>query len=198
MSRKTVLILFGAVCLIGLLGRAVVVNRMEIDQTFWPPVRDARGEAVPEILSRVPARPWPEATTVRLYTTRLGTDGLSEKDAFGRALSPAQRAAFEATLWKKKYRYGDWWTGTAVGCFVPPRLFRYFDDSGVKVGEIAVTFGCTAISAQPQLVKEIGGPYFHPWFGLLEFDEARLKVLLTSWGVSTGENDTNPPDEARP
>jgi hypothetical protein len=79
-----------------------------------------------------------QASQVRLFVnTSYDSDGMpAYSEPKGRALSGAQRKAFEATL------QIDPIPDELAACFIPHHFFRYYDSQGKEIGQISVCFCC--------------------------------------------------------
>jgi len=84
--------------------------------------------------------PFPTATQVRLY---IGDASGQVREQAGRALSPAQRVAFENALYLTT-------PDEMAACFIPHHFFRYYDKAGKEVGEVAICFCCEGAEATGQ------------------------------------------------
>ncbi|UIP07484.1 hypothetical protein LY632_03540 [Erythrobacter sp. SDW2] len=120
--------------------------------------------------------PFPNASEVRLfvevdYPKESGNPIFSKEN--GVILSDADRLRFEDAL-----RFVPMPEAMAA-CFVPHHFFRYFDDKGKQVGEVAVCFCCAGTSAS-------GGDKLKPEPDeILDADMKALEALVLDLGEST-------------
>jgi hypothetical protein len=120
--------------------------------------------------------PFPNASEVRLfvgvdYDKNSGEPILSKEN--GVILSTADRERFEDTLHFKAM------PDVMAMCFVPHHFFRYFDNKGKQVGEVAVCFCCagTAASGSDRLNSKPDE--------ILDADMKALEKLVLDLGEST-------------
>jgi hypothetical protein len=123
--------------------------------------------------SRRPVRPYPQAAEVRLFTAETGELMEPIFDPKFLKLTDAQRRAYEQLLYVQTG--GDL---SVAGCFEPHHFFRYYDGKGKQVGEVAVCFCCGGVESDPNFLHLRDDQLF-------KFDHARLRALITSWGVRT-------------
>jgi hypothetical protein len=143
------------------------------DSANSPSTGVAEEPAQAELL-RTPFAPFPEATDVRLFISETGPDGPFVEPA-GRRLSVADRSAFEQTLAAVTYSAGP---SEAAACYVPHHFFRYFNDAGQEVGEVAICFCCKEARLTPDTLP--AGPYV-----VLDFDEPRLREVIAALSLPT-------------
>ncbi len=120
--------------------------------------------------------PFPNASEVRLfvqvdYQKESGEPIFNKEN--GIVLSDSNRLRFEDAL-----RFVDMPDEMAM-CFVPHHFFRYFDDKGRQVGEVAVCFCCagTAASGSDRLEPKPDE--------ILDADMKALETLVLDLGEST-------------
>ena len=120
--------------------------------------------------------PFPNASEVRLFVEvdyqENGGEPIFSKEN-GLILSAADRVRFEDTL-----RFVATPEEMAM-CFVPHHFFRYFDNKGKQVGEVAVCFCCaeTAATGSDKLKPEPDE--------ILDADMEALKDLVLELGEPT-------------
>ena len=120
--------------------------------------------------------PFPNASEVRLFVQvayqKEGDEPIFSKKN-GVVLSDADRLRLEDAL-----RFVDMPDEMAM-CFVPHHFFRYFDDKGRQVGEVAVCFCCagTAGSGSEKLEPKSDE--------ILDTDIKALEALVLDLGEST-------------
>ena len=126
--------------------------------------------------------PYPNATSVRLF---VNAEGLSESgewqisDTKGRLLSLNERKQFEKNI--KLYRPKPDEEQLATACFFPHHFFRYYDQSGKFVGEIAVCFCCAQAQASPEFADVADDRW-------IEYDFPGLYRFVEGLGLPTEVN----------
>lgn len=152
------------------------------DQTTSPPAPAAK------VISRSePARPYPEAITVRLVVHDKGytPSGLPIfSDPSGRELTLEERDQFEAalkhvTIVQHPPPSPDGEVAMAAACFIPHHFFRYFDRRGRQIGEVAVCFCCEGAQTEPSLPFQTGPDSY------LDSDIEKIRALVTTMGLPT-------------
>jgi len=120
--------------------------------------------------------PFPNASEVRLfievdYQKESGEPIFNKED--GVTLTDADRLRFEDAL-----RFVAM-PETMAACFIPHHFFRYFDDKGRQVGEVAVCFCCagTAASGSDKLKPKPDE--------ILDADMKALETLVLDLGEPT-------------
>ena len=137
-----------------------------------------------EVIQKEPVRPFPEATTVRLFIDSGKYDRSGNPVylvAKGRTLIEQQRKQFEALLRVETPINvppdSDYWVLEA--CFIPHHFFRYYDAAGRKLGEISVCFCCSGVAMDP--ASQLG---LHDEQRFAA-DYGKLERLVASWGEPT-------------
>lgn len=131
------------------------------------------------------AAPYPAAVEVRLVVDNDSFDKnfkIIERPATERVLKAEERRVFERALLRQRVigpaPEGDL-EPDAPACFVPHHFFRYYDRSGLQVGEVAVCFCCYQAQATPQLSFESDR---RQWFAVNVSD---VKALVRGMGLPT-------------
>lgn len=143
------------------------------------------GHAPTYVRWSVPARPFDAATEVRLELRDERIDRVGKVFDVphpSRTLSAQERASFEQHL-RRVRLVGFPLTPKVLtagpACFVPHHFFRYYDQRGRQLGEIAVCFCCLGAEANPRLPFENGET------DALSVDIPGVKSFVKSLGVPT-------------
>ena len=122
-------------------------------------------------------RPWPQASSVRLFVEADDRSDSASRNPSSRLLNLAERTAVESHLSVDVYTGG---TPIAAACFVPHHFLRYYDATGKMVGEISICFCCSGVETAPDLLAKLPR---NATYQSINFDG--LQALFEKMGVPT-------------
>lgn len=115
------------------------------------------------------ASPFTAGTKILLFT-ESETGKLLSTSA---PLQPAQRKMLESAIFTRKVAVGE----EFAACFIPHHFFRYYDNAGKQIGEIAVCFCCNGVTISPS-----GANPVYPGH-LLDANYGQLGTLVEDLGA---------------
>lgn len=132
----------------------------------------------------------PGATEVRLFVEGLPFREPPRiqkimNDGVGILLTKDQRAVLDRAVHRYRLKPGE--LGEArPACFIPHHFFRYYDNSGKQIGELAVCYCCGGIAIN----SDFADPYWGQ--GVLQFDYGSVAKMLKEIEIPTNIECQNP------
>ena len=167
--RRTILISLAAALAIANLGWLAVSRSTKHEQV-------AVAETVAVSVADKPFRnPFPSASEVRLFVNTDYDDKGEPIYSKAKLLTASQRAKLESMIAVHTISPDE----AFAGCFMPHHFFRYFDQAGRLVGEVAVCFCCAGVQqSEGSNVRLTEGQ-------MLVADFVKLKPFVASLGERT-------------
>jgi len=115
--------------------------------------------SVPQrVIADIPANPWPEAASVRIFAQKPMETGGEMVREEGQLLTVEERRSLEEHIRLISYNRGP---ESVAACFIPHHFLRYYDRSGKEIGELSICFCCKGIQDAPHTppAKAAGAGY---------------------------------------